>query len=293
MNKQFKTIKALSHGVALAVALVSAGLASSGSPAQAQTDPIQSVKALNDAINSADFDRALAAFADDAVVVNPLGVFVGRAEIARWLEPAVKTDRVAPKTFEIKGPFVISTGAVALDRFTKVGVPYVEYRAEYIVGPDGKIRFFAPVPMPTPEQAAKLGAPPQAKPKVDPIKVAQAYVRAVNNGNANAAAAMFAPDSAALVYGGAALFSGKAQIEAFHKVEVKTTRAKPETWEAHGNTVINTGLGLFERLRKLGMEWVPYRTEYVIENGKIRFFRGTLLLTPEQQAKVAARSASQ
>lgn len=285
MNKQ---LKALSVGVVLAVA----ASATDPMPAQAQADPIQVMKNYFDTLNTGDFGKTLTFFADDAVVKNPLGVFVGKDQIAKWLEQDVKTTRSSPKTWEMQGPFVVSTGVVALDRFTKAGVPYVNYRAEYIVGLDGKIRFMAPVPMPTPEQAAKLQSLPASKPKVDPIKVAQGYVRAVNNGNFNVAHGFYAPDAAALVVGGTRLLSGKAQIGEWLKDDVKTTRATPVGWQLIGNTVINTGTVSLERFDRLDIGPIDYRSEYVIADGKIRFFRPMVILTREQQAKVGAATAA-
>ena len=47
-----------------------------------------------DTANTGDFDKTLAFYADDAVVYNPLGVFVGKDEISKWLTDDVKTTRV-------------------------------------------------------------------------------------------------------------------------------------------------------------------------------------------------------
>ena len=285
MNKQLKT---LSQAVSLAVAL--GALAPLG--AQAQPDPIQVVKNYVDTANTGDFAKTLAFYADDAVVKTPIGLYVGKEQIAKFLEQDVKTTRAAPKTWEMKEPFVINTGVVALDPLTKAGVPYVEYRTEYIITPQGKIRFFAPVPMLTAEQAAKLQGPLPAKPKIDPVKVVQAYVKTANTGNFAKTLAFYAPDAAALIPVGFGLFSGKDRIAEWLKNDVTGTRSQPKTWEARGNTVINTGLVSVEALKKLGVPLVEYRCEYVIEDGKIRFFRPTVILTPEQLAKVVAASTS-
>lgn len=280
MNKQWKAI-----APAMALAMVLSVVPPAG--AHAQADPIQTVKTYVDTANSGDLAKTLAFYADDAVVKNPLGVFVGKAAIAKWLAQDVQTTRAAPKTWEMKGPLVINTGVVALDRFAKAGVPYVDYRSEYIVSPDGKIRFFAPAPMPTPEQAAKV-QPPDDRPMMNPIKVAQDYVKAANKGNINAAQAFFAPDAAALLVNGSRLLSGKDQIGAWLKDDVQTTRATPAEWQILGNTVVNTGTVSLTRFKNLGIDPVPYRAEYVIQDGKIRFFRPTVTLTPEQQAKMVA-----
>jgi ketosteroid isomerase-like protein len=283
MNKQMKT---MSQTVVLTVAL--AAYAPIGGPIHAQGDPMQVAKNYVETANSGNFEKTLAFFADDAVVKNGLGVFVGKGEIAKWLEQDVKTTGAAPQTWEMKGPMVVNTGMVALDRFRKAGIPYVAYRSEYMVGPDGKIHFFAPVTLPTPEQVAKLGAPPAANPAVDPIKIAQEYVKAANTGNFDGAFAFYAPNAAALVVNGTRLLSSKDQIGAWLKEDVKTTRANPAGWQVIGNTVVNTGTVSLERFKKLGIDSVQYRSEYVIQDGKIRFFRPSVLLTPEQQAKVAA-----
>lgn len=283
MNRQFQTFP-----LAAVMAVVIGAFPSPESGTQMQTDPIKVVQSYVETANTGNFEKTLAFYADDAVVKNPLGVFVGKNQIAKWLEQDVKTTGAAPKTWEMKGPLVINTGMVALDRFRKAGVPYVEYRSEYMIGQDGKIHFFAPVTMPTPEQVAKLGAPPAMPQMTDPIKVAQNYVKATNSGNFNTAFAFFAPNAAALVMNGSRLLSGNDQIGAWLKEDVKTTRADPAGWQAIGNTVVNTGAVSLERFKKMGIDPVQYRSEYVIQDGKIRFFRPTVILTPEQQAKVAA-----
>lgn len=126
----------------------------SGQPA----DPTQGIKNYYAATNSGDFDKALTFYADGAVVKNPLGLFVGKDQIAGWLRQDVQTTRVSPEDFQVvNGNTVITTGKVSLERFQKIGIDQVQYRAEYLIEGD-RIKYFSPMVMLTPEQAAKVQA---------------------------------------------------------------------------------------------------------------------------------------
>jgi hypothetical protein len=76
-------------------------------------------------------------------------------------------------------------------------------------------------------------------------------------------------DSGALVMNGTLLLSGKNQISDWLKTDVQTTRATPADWQANGNMVITTGSVSLDRLKKLGIDSVQYRAQYIIDNGKI------------------------
>lgn len=265
-------------------------------PVQAALDPIAVAMQYVEILNAGDFDKAFAFYADDAIANTPIGVFIGKAQIAKWLESDIKTTHPNPREWKMQGALVVNTGTVSLERFTKAGIASVEYRTEYLVDKNGKIRFFGPVVTLTPEQQQKMreaqaGAPQPPAPNVNPIDVAKAYVEAANTGDFDKAYSFFADDSGAFVANGTLLLSGKSKIADWLKTDVETTRATPKDWQANGNLVITTGMVSLDRFKKLGIEQVEYRAQYVVENGKIRFFYPTLLLTPEQAAKVQAAQA--
>ena len=120
-------------------------------------DPVEVVRAYIATINSGDFDKAFAFYADGAVVKNPLGLFVGRDAISGWLQQDVKTTRITPQDFQVAGNTVISTAMVSLERFQKIGIDQVQSRAEYLVEGD-KIKYFSPTVILTPEQQEKVRA---------------------------------------------------------------------------------------------------------------------------------------
>jgi len=114
-------------------------------------------KAYIAAVNSGNFDAALAFYTDNAPVKNPLGLFVGKQQIGEWLKADVRTTRSSPTGFQITGNTVVVTATASLDRFVKMGIDSVVGRSEYIVE-DGKIKFFSPTVLLTPEQQAKVAA---------------------------------------------------------------------------------------------------------------------------------------
>ncbi len=256
-------------------------------------DPIAVVKAYVAAANSGELDKALAFYADDAIANTGVGLFIGKDQIGKWLANDVKTTHATPSDWKMQGPLVVNTGTVSLDRFTKAGIDAVQYRSEYLIDTTGKIRYFGPTVMLTPDQqqkmrAAQAGAPPAPTPSMNPIDVVKAYVEAANSGDFEKALAFYADDSGALVMNGALLLSGKNQISNWLQTDVKTTRATPADWQANGNVVINTGTVSLDRLKKLGIDSAQYRAQYVVDNGKIRFFYPSLQFTPDQLAKIQA-----
>ena len=259
---------------------------------QSTNEAISVVKAYIDTANTGDFDKTLAFFADDAVVYNPLGVFVGKDEISKWLTDDVKTTRATVKDIQVQGSLVVATGTVSLARFQDAGIGEVAYRAEYMVAGD-KVRFFAPTVQLTPDQQSKMktaqaNGPAVPTSQINPEDVAKAYVDAANSGDFDKTISFYADDAAALVMNNTLLLSGKDQISNWLKGDVQTTRATPQDWQVNGNVVINNGMVSLARFTKLGIDQVSYQSIYVVENGKIRFFRPTLILTPQQQAAIQA-----
>ncbi len=269
-------------------------------PAERQVaiDPMAIAKAYVETANTGDLEKTLAFYADDAIVNVPIGLFIGKAEIARWLADDVKTTRAAPRDWKMQGALVVGTGTVSLDRFSKVGIGPVEYRDEYLIDQNGKIRYHGPLVTLTAEQQQKMreaqaGGAPAPMPGVNPIDVVKGYVDAANSGDLDKALAFYADDSGAFVVNSTLLLSGKTQVADWLKDDVKTTRATPQDWQANGNVVITTGTVSLERLKKLGVDPVKYRAQYIVENGKIRFFYPTLEFTPEQAAKIQAAQSPQ
>ncbi|MGE5223896.1 MAG: nuclear transport factor 2 family protein [Omnitrophica WOR_2 bacterium] len=264
---------------------------SSNSLPKTGLDRVAVVRAYVSKENTGDFQKTLAFYADDAVVDAPVGLFIGKQEIAMFLEKDVKTTRATPEKTYVDGPFVIDTGTVSLARFIQAGIGPTSYRTEYIIDNAGKIRFFTPATLLTPEQEvkwkavlAKTGQP--AAQAVNPIDVAKAYVQTANSGDFEKSLAYYADDSAALVQNGSLLLVGKQQIANWLQTDVLTTRAAPQDWQIQGNMVINTGTVSLARFKSLGIGSVQYRAIYIIQDGKIRFFRPIPILTPEQQEKI-------
>ncbi len=260
----------------------------------AAPDPIAVAQQYIQVLNAGNLDRALAFYADDAIVHTPVGLFIGRAQIARWLASENQATRVTPRDWKMQGALVVSTGTVLLERFVKAGVGAVEFRSEYLVDRSGKIRFFGPVLTLTPEQQQKMreaqaGAPPAPAPSVNPIEVVKAYHETANTGDFEKTFAFFADDSGAFVMNGTLLLSGKKQIaDLWLREDVKTTRVMPREYQANGNLVISMGKVSLERFRRIGVDPIAYRAQFVVENDKIRFFYPTLQFTPEQLEKIQA-----
>ena len=273
----------------LTVAMLLAVLAASPSVSGQAIDPVEVVKAYVATANTGDFDATFAFYADNAVVRNPIGLFVGKEQIGTWLRQDVQATRATPRDFQANGNTVINTGMVSLARFKALGIDQVEYRSEVLVE-GGKIRFFAPTVILTPEQQAQVsaGSPPPAPPAVDPVEVVKNYINTANTGDFEATFAFYA--DGAVVKNPLGVFAGKEQIGAWLRQDVQGTRAEPREFQVinGGTTVINTGMVSLARFKALGIDPVAYRSDYLIEGDKIKYFSPTVLLTPEQQERVRA-----
>ena len=85
-------------------------------------------------------------------------------------------------------------------------------------------------------------------------------------------------------------FVGKEEVGTWLRQDVQTTRATPHEFQVTngGTTVINTGMVSLARFQAVGIDQVAYRSEYLIEGDKIKYFSPTVMLTPEQQERVRA-----
>ncbi len=270
--------------VLLTILLVPVSMASAQAP-----DPVEVVKQYIATANSGDFDATFALYADNAVVRNPMGLFVGKEAVGNWLRQDVQTTRATPQDFQVMGTTVVNTGMVSLARFKAMGIDQVAYRAEYIIN-DGKIRFFSPTVLLTPEQQEQVRAntPATPAPAVDPVEVVKNYITTANTGDFEQTFAFYAEGAVIKTLLG--LFVGKDEIGGLLRQDVQTTRATPRDFQVinGGTTVISTGTVSLARLKAIGIDPVEYRSEYLIDGDKIKYFSPTLLLTPEQQEKVRA-----
>ena len=251
--------------------------------------PVEIAQAYVATANTGDFDQTWAFYADDAVVRNPLGLFMGKDQIGSWLRQDVQTTRATSREWRVEGNAVINTGVVSLARFKAIGIDPVEYRSEYVIE-GGKIRFFSPTVLLTPEQQqlAQAKMPPAPAPSGDPVAVVKQYIATANTGDFEATLAFYAED--AVVKNPLGLFAGKPAIGQWLQADVRTTRATPGDFQVTngGTTVINTGTVSLARFKALGIEEVAYRSDYLIEGDKIKYFAPSVVLTPEQQQRVRA-----
>ncbi len=261
-------------------------------------DPVTVVRSYVQTANTGDFQKALAFYADDAVAIAGGGLFVGKQEVAGWLKNDVYSTHAFPKNTVVEGPFVIDTGMVSVGRYQKAGMGITGYRTEYLIDKNGKIRFFAPVSVLTDSQQAKWQAAlaklgPAPTQTVNPVDVAKSFLEAVNTGNYATALAFFADDSAVLTADGSQLFSGKQQVAGWLKNQVQAAHFAPSGWQIQGpNTGVGSGTAALGFYNQMGIGPVPYRAVFIVQNGAIRFFRLTAILTPAQQAKLPAGQAT-
>jgi hypothetical protein len=123
----------------------------------------QAYIATIDAATSNNFLAALAAFADNAVVRTPTGLWIGTPQIALWLKASTGS-HFTPVSYTLNGDTVLVTGTVSMTQFKQMGLDPVAFRAEFVF--EGrKIRFFAPMILLTPEQRAKVAAASAPTPK--------------------------------------------------------------------------------------------------------------------------------
>ena len=244
-----------------------------------------------EAANAGDFETAAALFADDAVVSTPIGLFVGKETISNWLVENVKDHNADSKEWHMEGPILVNSGLVTLDRFQEAGAGPVQYRSEYRINTEGKIMWFAPRVMLSPEQQEIMRAASDSpSPSLEKdIAIAQSYVETVNSGDFKGALAFFADD--AVVSNPIGLFVGKEAVAGWLAEDVKTTRAEHSEWIAYPPFVAGIGEVLLDRFDKMGIGKVNSIAEFQIEDGKIILFHPRVILTPEQAKAVQEAQA--
>lgn len=194
-----------------------------------------------------------------------------------------------PTGYQVNGDMVIMTGTMSIGRLRHIGVDPVVFRTEYLLEA-GKLKFLGvQFALTSAQQAQVKQASPQAVP---PAPVPQAYIDTIGAAtSANFAAALAAFADNAVVRTSAGLWVGTPQITAWLKASTDS-RFTPVGYTLNGDTVIVTGSVSVAQVKQIGVDRVAFRAEFVFEAGKIRFFEPTLILTPEQQAQVAAAAAA-
>jgi hypothetical protein len=93
--------------------------------------------------------------------------------------------------------------------------------------------------------------------------------------------------SAALAVGyGSILWPLSLEFNAYRGRNLPSHAITHDCWQSRGEFLSCCIHKIYSSL--LGIDQVQYRAEYVIEDGKIRFFYPRVILTPEQQAMVRA-----
>ncbi len=270
-----------------------AGPAPAAAPAKEESaDPFAVVAAYVEAANSGKVEDALAFFADDAVVSNPLGLFSGKKQISAWLAGDVKGTRAQPEAWLQDGPFVVNTGMVTLARLEQAGIGPVQYRSEYRLNESGQIVWFAPRVLLTPEQQETMRAAQIAPPLPadELIATARSYTEAVNAGDYDAALSYFADN--AVVSNPLGQFVGREAIAAWLVEDVQTTRSQLSNWALRPPFVVAEGPVSLARFEAMGIGDVAAAVEFLVQDGKIVLFRPRVTLSPKQKAAVDAAVAS-
>jgi LPXTG-motif cell wall-anchored protein len=120
------------------------------------------------------------------------------------------------------------------------------------------------------------------------VEVVKNYITTANTGDFEQTFAFYAEGAVIKTLLG--LFVGKTEIGGLLRQDVQTTRATPRDFQVinGGTTVISTGTVSLARFKAIGIDQVEYRSEYLIDGDKIKYFSPTVILTPEQQEQVRA-----
>ena len=120
-----------------------------------------------------------------------------------------------------------------------------------------------------------------------PDIIVKNYVETANSGDFDKTFAFYADDAVVKLNDGR-VFTGKEEIGKWLQEDVKSTRSTPKDFSASGDVVSVHGMVTLGRFEPLGINPIAYDLTVVIKDGKIALFMPKLLLTPEQQATIAA-----
>ena len=134
---------------------------------------------------------------------------------------------------------------------------------------------------------APSAGPSQA---TSPDMVVKNYVETANSGDFDKTFAFYAEDAVVKLNDGRT-FTGKEEIGKWLQEDVKSTRSNPKDFSVSGDVVTVHGMVTLARFEPLGINPLAYDLTVVVKDGKIALFIPKLLLTPEQQAKIAAAAA--
>jgi ketosteroid isomerase-like protein len=127
-------------------------------------------------------------------------------------------------------------------------------------------------------------------PAASPDMIVKSYVESANSGDFDKTFAFYADDAVVKLNDGR-VFTGKEEIAKWLQEDVKTTRSAPKDFSVSGDVVTVHGMVTLARFEPLGINPLAYDLTVVVKDGKIALFIPKLLLTPEQQAKIAEAAA--
>lgn len=119
-----------------------------------------------------------------------------------------------------------------------------------------------------------------------PDAIVKSYIETANSGDFDKTFAFYADDAVVKLNDGRT-FTGREEIGKWLQEDVKGTRSAPKDFNVSGDVVTVHGMVTLARFEPLGINPIAYELTVVVKNGKIALFIPKLLLTPEQQAKIA------
>jgi len=123
-----------------------------------------------------------------------------------------------------------------------------------------------------------------------PDAIVKSYIETANSGDFDKTFAFYADDAVVKLNDGRT-FTGREEIGKWLQEDVKGTRSAPKDFNVSGDVVTVHGMVRLARFEPLGINPIAYELTVVVKNGKIGLFIPKLLLTPEQQAKIAEAAA--
>jgi len=123
-----------------------------------------------------------------------------------------------------------------------------------------------------------------------PDAIVKSYIETANSGDFDKAFAFYANDAVVKLNDGRT-FTGREEIGKWLQEDVKGTHSVPTDFNVSGDVVTVHGMVTLARFEPLGINPIAYDLTVVMKNGKIALFIPKLLLTPEQQAKIATATA--